>query len=140
MTGNRNDITYLNNNLNSIFVKYGDHIKVFLSDAAYYSKNVIEICNNHNVKYLIPKNIKNSKKYLNKNGTKKTKSEKLKIQFEDFTKHDKKLYNKRMRSEHYFCTYKNTNSNKFRIRNDKYITSLDGYTMLYNMHSIMKYV
>ena len=140
MSGNRNDIIYMNNNLDSILTNYGKYIKVLCCDAAYYSKNVIEICNNHNIKYLIPKNIKNSKKYLNEDGTKKTKAEKLMIQFEDFTKLDKKLYNKRMGSEHYFSTYKNTNSNKFRIRNDKHITSLDGYTILYNMCSMMKYL
>ena len=80
--------------------------------------------------------MRNSKKY--KNGkTKLNHKEKFKIQFEDFTENDKKIYKKRIAVENMYASYKNSNK-RFNIREDKYIKNLEGLTYMYFSEKILE--
>jgi len=134
--GNMNDIKCLNLTLDELLKQYGKYIKYFLADAGFHSNYIYELIEKYNIKHLIPKNMRNNKKYKKENGEKLTYKEKIKIQFEDFTKKDKQLYKKRIKVENMYANYKNTN-NRFRTREDKYITNLQGLTYLYYAEQIL---
>lgn len=134
--GNMNDIKCLNLTLDELLKQYGQYIKYFLADAGFHSSYIYELIEKYNIKHLIPKNMRNNKKYKKENGEKLTHEEKIKIQFEDFTKKDKQLYKKRIIVENMYANYKNTN-NRFRTREDKYIANLQGLTYLYYAEQIL---
>lgn len=134
--GNMNDIKCLNLTLEDLLEIYGAHIIYFLADAGFHSKYIFELLEKYNIIQLIPKNMRNTKKYKKENGEKLTYKEKIKIQFEDFSKEDCKKYKKRIVVENMYANYKNTN-NRFRTREDKYIKNLQGLTYLYYAEQIL---
>ena len=87
-----NDIKCLNLTLEDILKQYGNYIVYFLADAGFHSKYIFELLEKYNIKQLIPKNIRNNKKYQKENGEKLTYAEKIKIQFEDFSRTDREKY------------------------------------------------
>jgi hypothetical protein len=135
--GNMNDIKCLNLTLEDLLKQYGHHIVYFLADAGFHSKYIFELLEKYNIKQLIPKNIRNNKKYQKENREKLTYAEKIKIQFEDFSKADRKKYKIRINVENMYANYKNTN-NRFRTREDKYIKNLQGLTYLYYSEQIFQ--
>jgi len=137
--GNMNDIKCLNLTIEEFLIKYDNKIKNFLADAGFYSNYIMDMLDKYKIKYLIPKNVRNNKKYKKVNGEKLTYKEKIEIQFEDFTKQERKIYKKRIGVENMYATYKNTN-NRFRTREDKYVKNLEGLTYLYYAEKIFEHL
>jgi len=136
ISGNTNDIVCLNKSLEKFLIQYGKNIYYFLADTGFNSKYISELLQKYGVNYLIPKNMRNAKKYKNKN-KKLSHNEKFKIQFEDFTEKDKKIYKKRIVVENMYANYKNSNK-RFNIREDKYIKNLEGLTYMYFSEKILE--
>lgn len=135
--GNMNDIKCLNLEIEDFLMQYDNKIKNFLADAGFYSNYIIDTLKKYKINYLIPKNIRNNKKYKKANGEKLTYKEKIEIQFEDFKKQERKTYKKRICVENMYATYKNTNC-RFRTREDKYVKNLQGLTYLYFAEKIFE--
>ncbi len=135
IAGNTNDIKCLNISLEKFLEQYNKNICYFLADTGFHSKFISELLQKYKVKYLIPKNMRNSKKYKKKN-RKLSHNEKFRIQFEEFTKRDKQIYKKRIAVENMYANYKNSNK-RFNIREDKYIKNLEGFTYLFFSEKIL---
>ena len=121
-----------------------NEIKVFMADSGFYTKEILDLLKEHNVKLLIAKNVRNSKKNKKKNNKKNDKKKKLtyqqkiKRQLEDFSEKDKKLFKKRGKIENVYGNYKQIRH--FSLRYDKYIKNLQALTMIYFCEQIIKHL
>jgi transposase len=66
ISGNTNDIKCLNISLEKFLEQYNKNINYFLADTGFHSKFISGLLQKYKVKYLIPKNMRNSKKYKNR--------------------------------------------------------------------------
>jgi len=134
-SGNMYDSKCLINILDD-FLERNPDITTFLADAGFYTSEIINVLLKHNIKPIIAKNVRNKGKKNKK--IKLSYKEKINRQTEDFTKKDKKLYRKRIKSENVFANYKQIPH--FVVRYDRLIKNLYGLSLIYFLEQILKHM
>ena len=100
-TGNVNDTKTLATSLEEIFKIIDKKCKIFLAGSGFCSNEIREKFKEHDILPLIPKNIRNTKKNFKMKDL--PYAEKLDIVFEEFSKHERQIYKKRINVENFFC-------------------------------------
>jgi hypothetical protein len=116
-------------------------IITFLADSGFYTNEIIDLLKKHDVKPLIAKNVRNSKKHKAINKNKKIKltyAQKVARQLEDMTKREKNLFKKRGKIENSYASFKQIP--RFNVRYDKLIKYFHALSLIYFCEQIIKHL
>ena len=125
--GNMYDSKILNLSFNKILKLINHRSNYFLADSGFCSKKIRSKLESKNIKPLIPKNIRNTKKNFKMKDL--SFQERLNITLKDFTEEQKIIYKKRIKVENVYANYKQIN--RFNMRYDKYMINLIGFMFIY---------